>query len=536
MECAQMLNKIKILLHKIAQPGYTMDNHYADSLINKFINCPDSDSMFTIIPLMPDLLADSLLNMKSCHNSVQVFLIRTLGVLSRTELYFAKILSKRGDKLYEFFNELDNNAMNPSLRVAYMEVALSLVTHISGLNWIWETELWKKIMNVNIPSTVFVSRLLYKFSSDFLWKLNDMGYEAHIVVVVEFLCKPIQEFDLLNIVSYTMDNEMGEKICKLLEPTINIILSVMNRKDRFHKPNLILNVILNDCFSLTKAYVIYEKIRRDDLTLLLSKLIFYLTLLRVFQTKPTGPEIIYYEDDFRELKIVHCNILQHLLQKKKVTVAIDFCYMCNVVWSNVCGDLQLNDESKGRKVEAHNQMLILCLVPLVVHVHYNDGRCIADESIEDFVCLLLNKSCEHIIRMAYMLRDTIMEMDTLMLIRQCIRRLTCFKGHLKDEQANIVFRALFFVLRSYDPTQIGECIKSSEDFAESEQKVIVMTYVMDTVLSLLKNYNINWKESLEVICLNTLIHNILMKRSNLSCKVIVIIILIRFLFIVLDFP
>lgn len=506
-----------------------MDNYYADSFIDKLSSETDSDAVFlTAMPLLPDLVGESLKDIENYHNTVKVFVTRTLAIICRKELHFAKILSKRGDKLAEFFNGIDSPNMNHSLRVAYMEFALALVSHASGFNWILEAEVWKKIVSFKTNTvTIFVVRLMYKFAADFLWKLNDLGDEVHLNLVIEFLWKPIHEFDLLNMVSFTMDQEMEDEISNTIEPVLQMLLCVITRKERFRERTLILDILIKDGM-ITKLYVLYEKIRKEQLSLIVSKLLCYLIVLRVFQIKPVAPDVVYTIDDFIELKVFFFNTMQNLLQRRNVALLLDFCCMCNLIWSLICKDLDLVLDMNGKKIELQQQMLLICLMPVYVFINYDseNGKCVEDERINEYLFMLLNKTCEHTARLAYGIRDLMFENDTLGLILHSVKKLTCLKGLLSDNQANLVFQALFFVLRDYDPTdpcgsQGPPVERPLEKLEDSEQKVLVMTYVMDTVLWLVKHHNINWHASLEVICLNTIVHNILMKRANLTCKFVV---------------
>lgn len=48
MEHIAIQNKLKILLEKVIEPGYVMNNYYADGLINKLSSCTDSGMFFFI--------------------------------------------------------------------------------------------------------------------------------------------------------------------------------------------------------------------------------------------------------------------------------------------------------------------------------------------------------------------------------------------------------------------------------------------------------------------------------------------------------
>ncbi|CAH0750609.1 unnamed protein product [Diatraea saccharalis] len=530
MEMSRIQNKLKLLFEKITQPDYVMNNYYADGLINKLTHDCDTDILsLKTMPLFTDLIVQAFTNIENYHISVKVFLARMLAVALQSEINFAKIICKRGDKLAEFFSAIDSPVMNPSLRVAYMEIAMALVSHVSGTNWILETGFWKKILGFKTNSvTIFVVRFMYKFASDFLWKLNDLGDEFHISMVLEFIWKPIEDFDLLNMVCCTMDESRENEICNTVEPILQILLSMLNRKERFNKPNLIMSMLLREHGVLNKLYILFEKMRGDHILLTISKLIMYLSILRVFQTKPSGPDVVYTGEDFIEVKVLFFNMTQAFLQRHNVIAALDNSYMSYLAWSTFCRDLRLEGQHNGRIIDPDYQMLLICLVPLYVYISYDtrERKVLEDERIEEYISLLLNKTCEHTARLGYAMRGCMIELNQsgsetniLSLITHTVKKLTCLHGHMYDDQANFIFQVLFFVLRDY--AQENRDSQSMENLETTEQRVVIMTYVMDTILCLIKNHNINWHETLEVICLNTVVHDMLTKKKNLSCKFVV---------------
>lgn len=50
MEALRTQNKLKLLFEQILEPGYVMNNYYADGLINKLSNCSDPGTLLYYIP------------------------------------------------------------------------------------------------------------------------------------------------------------------------------------------------------------------------------------------------------------------------------------------------------------------------------------------------------------------------------------------------------------------------------------------------------------------------------------------------------
>ncbi|XP_026498986.2 uncharacterized protein LOC113402857 [Vanessa tameamea] len=521
MENVVIQNKLKILFEKISDPKYVMNNYYADHFFIK-INSSDPDvTSLKTWPLLPDLVIEALSHMEKYHNTVKVFLTRILGVIVQGEVHFSKIFSKKGDEIAKSFNEINSQNMDSSLRVAYMEVALSLVNHNPGIDWLLESGVWKDILSLcNENRTVFVVRQTYKFASLFLWKLNSIGNDVSIKEILTFILKPISNHDFIRIDSLTCEEE--DVICKTLEPMFQILLAVVSYEDHIKTQNYIVDFLLKDFKMVPYCYVIMDRLRREDIILLITKFLFWMTIGKIFLVKPMALNVEYSREDLMELSVNYFNTIQFLIQRRCATLIFDFCNACNLIWGCIWNKPKpAMWELDGRKVELQKQLLVICLVPSVVYATYKRPSADKhDARVNDILAKIMDSSCEHTARTAYALRDLMMQLDIQSITLQSVKRLTCLKDNLNNEQANLVFQTLFYVLQEYNPINDNGELKTEENDEDDQEKVLVMTYVLDSLLSLVKNYNINWQESLEILCLYSVVFKVL-KRQNLTCKFVV---------------
>lgn len=525
MDDDNLQGKLKLLLQKILEPGYVMNNYYSDGLINKLseTNSEPEIVFLKTIPCVVDLIIDAMNHSSHAHISVKVFLTRILAIGCKQELQFTRFLCKQSDIIKDDFKLITCPDTNASLKVAYMEMALGLVSHNTGITWLLDTGLWKEILSlVNGKTTVFVVRQAYKFASEFLWKLNDLRETEQIKDVITYITKPLMDPDFFQMLSFTSDQE--EEKCKVLEPMTHMLLAIVCKDGRITQSTILLNVMIKDLRLIQHIFMACDRIHKAEIALLLFKLVFCLSLAKVFLTKEMKSGVEYSMDDFRELGVNYYNTIQFFVQRRSAVCVLDFCADCTIIWKKIFAGKDLEsmmNKDDNKKVNLKNQMLFMCLVPLFIFV--KEGKDISASStdrIHDYLVKLLNASLEITCKAAYSLRDLIEELDRVPLILRGVKKLTCLKDHLNDEQANLVFQALFYVLREYDPIDDYGEVKQHNHFEDSQDTNIVMTYVMDIVLSLVKNHNINWQESLEVICLYSVVFNIL-KRQNLSCKFIV---------------
>lgn len=469
------------------------------------------------MPILSDLISDAWDHMEGAHCSVQVFLTRFLAVIAYKELHFTKIFHKQGPHILNVYQQINSPTTNPSLRVAAIEVALALVKHNSGISWLLKTGVWKEILNLcNEKQTVFVVRQIYSFAAAFLWRLSDLCDQESVKLVLAFVLKIFEEYDFLNIES--LSSEQEDELAKKLDPALHILLAVVSTENRIDKYSILLDTLVRELKINNHLYIVFDRMHRTESCLLLSKLMFWFVFGKIFLNKPAEPGVKFTYEDFIELSVSFFNVIQFLVQRRNASLALDFCIACNLICYRVCKDKEtiiwVTDE---KRLVLRDQMLFMCLVPFIVFVKLGKADMNSDENLQQFLLRLLNSSCEHTTKAAYALRSLLEELDTMQIVVQSVKKLSCLKNHLHNEQANLIFQALFYILREYDPLDDFGVVKAQQ-YEDNHDKILVMTYVMETVCSLVKNHDINWHESIEVICLYTVVHSIL-QRTNLSTKV-----------------
>ncbi|XP_047995050.1 uncharacterized protein LOC125233193 isoform X1 [Leguminivora glycinivorella] len=512
--------KFTSLFAKINESNYVMDNYYSDNLINKLIETRKDNNY---ICTLSHLLSEPLQNLEKYHTSVQVFLVRLLAFVVHKELFFAKLISHINDTLCNGYSNLGSPTMNPSLSVAYLEVALSLVEHYTSLYWLLDSGKWKDILHTdNNSRTVFVTRQKYKFVSRLVWRLNRLEDEDNLKNVLTFILKPLMEKECC--IAESMTNDEEELNSKQFEPMMHMLNSIMSDYKELSRSSLVVNMLLTPFRVVNQTCLLLDRYRKDSLSLPSAKLVFRLVLAKVFQAKPIADNSIYNAEDFNEASAAYFNTVNIFITRRNAMAVLDFCYSCNEIW-NATWDKKIPKISTldGKKVDLQNKMLFLCLVPAVTYItrHLPDNARQMSGCLQDYMMKLINASCEHTAKSARSLSLLILELDTETIVLQSVKRLACLNNSMNNEQANLIFQGLFYVLKQFDPLSEDREEKCPEAmFQEDEENLFVYTYALEAVLLLVKNYDINWQESLEIICLYNVVFNILQK-TNLSSKFIV---------------
>ncbi|XP_045497369.1 uncharacterized protein LOC123695537 [Colias croceus] len=521
MENAIIVNKVKLLFEKIIEPGYIMDKYYADNFFTK-INSNDPDVLYLkSLPILANLLIEVVEGSHDYHVTVKVFLIRLFAVLSESEVNFAKLIAKKGQDLSAVLNNINSPDLHTSIRVAYMEVALALLNHNSGIHWLLESKVWQEILKLcHEKRTVFIVRQTYKFVSTFLWKLKDLGDDGNVKLVLQHILQPTFEVDLIRKRSITSEEE--QELCKKFEPMWQMLLAIVSNEKQIKTQNCIIHFLLREFKVTTYCYIMLDRFRSEDIWLLINKFLFWTAIGRITLFKPIMPDMVYEREDFLELAVTYFNTIHSLIQRRVPALVFDYCNACNLIWGRVWNDYApLRNTEDGRTANVQNQLLTICIIPSLVYVTLGkNSKDDEQDKVNEYIVKIMQLTCEHTARAGYALRDLMMQLDVQQVTLQSVKRLSFLKNHLNDAQANLVFQALFYVIKEFEPFDEEGQVKATKCYEDDQETIAVMGYVLDTVLFLVKNYNINWHESLEVVCLNSVVYNIL-RRPNLCTKFIV---------------
>ncbi|KAG7302508.1 hypothetical protein JYU34_012422 [Plutella xylostella] len=521
-------NKIKLLFQKIADPNYILDNYYADGLINKISTKEDPDIIaLEKLTLLSDLLIQALEKIDEVHITVQVFLVRLCSLVFCHELNFVKIISTTtADQFKKALNEINLPDKKPSVKVAYLELAHAFIKHPTGVQWLIRTSSWENIIRLTSGNqSVFVLRQTYKFASIFLWQLNDLGDEDTIKKVLDIVLQPILSNNFINVLSVTAEDEAQHS--RVLIPMMHTLMDLFTQCSRLKRPTLLMNVLLNHYKITNHLVIMKDRIAHEkDINFLAAKLLFWLSIARTLLDRPLDKEEVVQGFHVVDVAVTYFNLMTENINKRCPTMILDISNACNVIWSQMWGikGPKYSEDLISKGIILEQQFILLQLVPIITYMKTsamkNDPNKMIDKELDDFVGKCMDLGCEHTSRTAYALRDVMKTMDPLAVALQSVKRLSCLKSSLNDVQANLIFQTLFYCLREYDPAdEYGEW-KPEELYELSLERSMVMTYVMDTILLLLNNFKIHWSESIEVICLYTIVQSVL-KRQNLSPKFVV---------------
>ncbi|XP_053620353.1 uncharacterized protein LOC128680898 [Plodia interpunctella] len=519
----EIINKIKLFYEKLETSKYVMNNYYADAYLEKLKDMDDPEVAQIFLPpvvgYMTDMLSHCLIRSENYHISVRIFFTKILGQVCTKELYFVKVFDQSSDYINKCFKNIHSTDMNKSLIVAYLELAILLIDHGSGLEWILKTGIWKDVLMLVNKNIFFIVRHVYKFVSKFMWSLNDIGDLNNLNAALNFILAPIEEFGLIN--QAIISDEYETEVCKKIEPMCHMLLAIFTEKDRVHTSNKLMNCLLNERFLTHKIGICLNKLRSEEIVILCTKVSFWATLANIFQWKPLEPGVMYSKEDFLGLLAFYYSTLKFLTLRRNPKLVIDYGSACCIIWDTIWQKQMPFLKYNNKNIEMQSQMMFITVMPLLIWVTRNKKytEIMEDEIVVKNVTTMMNNAhVEHTMRAGYNLRDVIFETDSVMqTLTHSMKMLNRIKTRITDEMATLLFQCLFFILRSYNEEEISV----DEVNCSKVQKINLYSHMMEIMLSLVKHYNITWNESLEVLNLYSLVHGIL-KKPDLPSKFVIV--------------
>lgn len=519
MEINNYKTKFKLLFDKLLQNKVEINGYYAENII-KFLEKNNDKEISKLLEssFFTDLMLYALNNFEKASQSVKIFFINLLTLVISNELQFSKILHMKGFYLMAEKNSISQqDVSSQAFRLACIKQATAQIQHSSGLYWNIEQNIWQQIYNScyeNQPS--YILNASYNFLKTFIWKLNELDDERNLVMALETILKPILESDYKDIQYLT--SEIEQTLIARIKPALMTVLAIMDTAD-VNKIGKTIH-LMEKYFILEAHFYTFNEATRDPQFALLTSELHFLSTFATATVK--GLRNQNQENEFSIEGIAYFNILYTLIQKRMIPVIIDFAVKSVIFWFKL-GKISAPTtfQRYGRTFMIEVQLVIILLVPLM---NWADTvSCPVEGSRQDgftnYVQKLIEISSEQVIKGCYLFKDLIEENDKRQAVILALRNITRLKGHLSNNQAGTIFQALFYVLKRYVPTDECGALVLTESSVNTVEDAQILSLVLDTINMILKEHNINWYDSCEVICLYNYVVNLL-KQKRLPSKLV----------------
>lgn len=398
-----------------------------------------------------------------------------------------------------------------SIKLAHVKVLQAMRLHSVGTHWLIHTQSWRHVIGYCMENqTVYVVRESQTFITHFLFRIaSEIQDEDLCKEIVATIIAPLEQLVVIeadNIVNVDNDDLQRkalpciEIMSHLLEHCVRTpVKSCLPRLlKQNHKSDKHFPIMLWRLTDRTKNPQFFTSIMR---TLGLFNMSTFTDQL--MDTPPTVQSQVGLSF-FNELKfcMVHRNPLALL------AVAQQY----HSLWTSLGDRAPLEIELESNKIKFENQMIVVQMTPLLHGIRKAEPSH-TDECFDSYFMTLFDISTEHTLRACYLFREELRKNPKTVsdIATKAIQGMLAIKGQLHHDRAVYVFQALCWSLKEF----AGD---------ENTDKLMEMPNLLSAILTglhtLVKQYRITWKDSIESVCLLNFMLSLLNK-PNLSARLAV---------------
>lgn len=462
-----------------------------------------------------ELILYALANIGNTSTLVKVLILEVARILFKNELHFNKLQQMQGfeEIALKLFDAVRGST--PTIYMSGLKLFTAQISHYTGLSWVIQHKIWTRVFLPDLhtfPKTIL--HACCQYIAKLTCKLNEYGEDGALCEVLQFILEPVETQDCLcKYQCKVIDVEAEKNIYEPMVPNLHVLLMILNDTE-LGKPNKVMKFFLTRIDLMKSPFQIMIEVSRDPDTVLLLYHIFIRLKLQVIlepKFKDACPKAA------NDIITLYYNMIHYLiLEKRLILAALDFFRQNILFWSKV---KNIEFERYGRTFEIRNQFMMLLLNPLIMHCYEEFGKRNDKKGLEHldlYYNKIVDMTTEHIVKVGYSFRAAMMACSNRKkIVIETTKQLMTLKGHLSGTQAGIVYQALFYVLRIYVACEDGDKFPVA---LTSPEDVKLLSLTLEIMTLLLKEHNINWYETLEIICLQNFLMTLL-AQNILSTKV-----------------
>ncbi|XP_063837827.1 uncharacterized protein LOC135086934 isoform X1 [Ostrinia nubilalis] len=507
MELNNYKKKLKALFERFTQKNYHLKPYYTKALALCFDNCSEKsiEKQLLETAFFSDLVLCALLNVEQIPcTAIKTFLVEIVTVLVKNELQYCKLLYLHGfQTMVAKLSLLSEGATTPAYQLAFTKLPTAQIIHSPGIATIVETKAWIHILR---PKTHHkpapVARSIYSFISQLVWKLNTYEEEHALEELLQYILSPFMNNHQLTTIEVGNEKEKADQVLSFLHAFLAIFDDIPN----LMKPSRVMQLLNRTYIVQGHLHFLSQATRDDDVQIILVECIF-----RFFVASARDKMMAHGKtnsDFLNDVLAAYNNIINFLISQRMVTVLINFTIKCIMYWSkleSVDGISQTFDIN-GHTFDMRNQLVLLAVVPILTYAaHYSKKDTFVDTFYFKFTAI----STEHIVKLYFkyktLLESTDIKKNCLLALREAFK----LKGYLNVAQAGIVYQSLYYALDCHVATDGSGSLIPNRTPLTSVEDTKILSFVFDFMFKLLKEHQINWYDSLEIICYQNTIMNVL---------------------------
>lgn len=440
---------------------------------------------------------------KLANNCICSFVLNLTALLSQDETTFVTYsLGNVYERLFILF-KMQNEGVQPTIKLAYLRILSSFLNHSSGLEWIMSNNIWRNCLNFCLDNeTVYIIQEGHSFIYNLIVKTVVNHEDFCKLVVAEIYSKlegvPVNESSLYQ--QLVVESGLEQKCTAALHLVIYILNQLIeneNKKGDYRAVNILLaDNILEERIKQLKS--ITNEVER------VYELYAVLIYIKVFHLLVKGKETPY--EDFYTTGVELMGFINELLCVRYIPVVIRLAHLSDSLWNHFpearAGQplLTASSEYNGREpLRFQNQLLLFEVTAIfgICFLHTNYRYDESDDLREDFIHSFFRMLHERTIRMGYSWRDILhQQTEGFKMAKFAAQHVLRSIDNFNKSRAITIFQVLLYTLKDI---QIGLKEKPTliELFIQHDSFMITL---FQTMAAFINKYDITWRDSVETLC------------------------------------
>nr|CAD7256857.1 unnamed protein product [Timema shepardi] len=451
------------------------------------------------------------------HPSIYSFALRLTGLMGSDRKKF-RLLQNSGI-VNRFRKQLERVIKeNASVALAYVDMLSGLLKHEEGCYWVVQSELWKDVIAFCVENkSIYLTRGSQTFVTDLVTKLQaDEDWGACEKILSHIFGPLVNTFQVIPSVCIPGPIDLGEDDKNFVIASLTLSCSIFEAS--LSGTCTMISQMLEKYDLETIMWQLLESTDDEECNGRISRilvLIYFVSLGKECDVSTNAAN--------QSFKTKIFDILSHLVAKKSLVNILNLCSQCQIYLHkfDICGSkfegssTILKSNSKLFDFEDQiNCMHVMPILACLVTTKASDDNFCVDTYCEK----IHNITCEETLRIMYSFRDFLVDKGShRQNSLQAVISIMQIKDYLSRDRGVIVFQAFTYSLKDFitgwpnAPVIKNECVLQYPE---------LLSALLDGLTTLIEQFQITWRDSVESICLFTFTEQLL-NNPCLSAKLAV---------------
>lgn len=404
--------------------------------------------------------------------------------------------------------------------MAQVQVFRSILKHPTGAQWLRQSNAWSIALAYCLEGqTVYVVREATQFITDFVFKVaTEFNDDEFLIETLRQITMPMANEVVVIDGTVSVDSS---GLQRRVRPSLDLLCHLSDHLIRSEYKTNIPEHILKTTGTKMNLWRMTDKTLDPVFFKLIMHTIVFVSYLEFVDNLAEPKDKVTLTLAHNQFGLHFFNHMKFCLLHRNPCALLSIAKLYHVLWNTLGTRAPEEIELESKKIKFENQIIILQLMPIIFSIQKPKAGQSELEIFDTYIMKLFDISTDHTMRICYAYRDLMMtyhrsKMSTI--TAKAIQGILAMKSVLHRDRAVYVFQAMSYCLKAF-----ADADTVDDTNVEMQTDVLIeMPNLLSALLTglhtLVKDYRITWKESIESACLLNFML-VLLNRPNLTMTV-----------------